>query len=213
MARITEAWTVASEFSSPYTRSNRAWFFPLQPAAIFELFEPTKRKRWKNFPYSRFISDHILHRRVSSADYARRRFTATRSIDRIPCESIVEMIGVTREPDDGPVLSGTFALCVALSCNTSAQPDFTGGEFRQRQWGTWVSTFRRSSICITLGKERNERVGRADRDLSLPLCLPFANRTMGLAICNPCKPLFFSGRISFRIATGEMLYTILGSNL
>lgn len=48
-------------------------------------------------------------------------------IDRIPSESIVEIIGVTREPDDGLVLSATFALCVRLSCNTSAQPDFTGG--------------------------------------------------------------------------------------
>lgn len=94
------------------------------------------------------------------------RITPTRSIDRIPRESIVEIIGVTREPDDGPVLSGTFALCVALSCNTSAQPDFTGGEFRQRRDASFVSEvtrvsmFRRSSICITLGKERNEKGSR-----------------------------------------------------
>lgn len=67
------------------------------------------------------------------------RISPTRSIDRIPRESIVEIIGVTREPDDGPVLSGTFALCVALSCNTSAQPDFTGGEFRQRRDASLVS--------------------------------------------------------------------------
>lgn len=197
-------------FFSIYSIEPRVIFSPSTSRDLRAL-RAHEEKKVKEF--SLFSIHFGSHRRVSSADYARRRFTATRSIDRIPCESIVEMIGVTREPDDGPVLSGTFALCVALSCNTSAQPDFTGGEFRQRQWGTWVSTFRRSSICITLGKERNERVGRADRDLSLPLCLPFANRTMGLAICNPCKPLFFSGRISFRIATGEMLYTILGSNL
>lgn len=131
--------------------------FSLRALRIFELFSTLARKKVKEFSlfrHFRFVFAFI------------HCISPTRSIDRIPRESIVEIIGVTREPDDGPVLSGTFALCVALSCNTSAQPDFTGGEFRQRRDAslvsevTWVSTFRRSSICITLRKERNERGSR-----------------------------------------------------
>lgn len=101
--------------------------FSLRALRIFELFSTPARKKVKEyslFHHFRFVFAFI--HRISP-------------IDRIPRESIVEIIGVTREPDDGPVLSGTFALCVALSCNTSAQPDFTGGEFRQRRDASLVS--------------------------------------------------------------------------
>lgn len=131
-------------------------FFPSSATDLRALLNARKKK----------VKEFSLFRHFRLVFAFIHRISPTRSIDRIPRESIVEIIGVTREPDDGPVLSGTFALCVALSCNTSAQPDFTGGEFRQRRDAslisevTWVSTFRRSSICITLRKERNERGSR-----------------------------------------------------
>lgn len=160
MARITEAWTDASEFSCPYLIQLRIILFPSGSSSSSQC--PYKRKLEKNIPRSVYFR-YSLFSHTRSFIASRRRV----SIDRIPRESIVEIIGVTREPDDGPVLSGTFALCVALSCNTSAQPDFTGGEFRQRRDAvssvsgevTRVSTFRRSSICITARqREKRERV-------------------------------------------------------
>lgn len=48
MAHITEAWTVASEFSSPSNtldRTARDFFNSLQPAAIFAIFSCPRREK------------------------------------------------------------------------------------------------------------------------------------------------------------------------
>ena len=86
------------------------------------------------------------------------------------------------------MLSGTFALCVALSCNTSAQPDFTGRVQAARRRDARVSLGdvrqRRSSICITeppTAKQRNKRIERSSRAAIATLALDSLSLSLSLS--------------------------------